>query len=303
VETDGRAGIVPSSSLTASASASASGHAASAAIDGRFDTYWDSNTTLPVNITLDQGSAKKVQYLGINQREWSPTHPRDGFGGVQDSARIKAYQVQTSTNGSSWSTAKSGTLPSKRGVQMIDVGGVTARYVRLVVTSTWSGSGASNYAKKLRLDELFLGSNWATGGPPPPPPPTGTFEAEDATLSQAAVATNHTGFSGTGFVDYVNTTGSYVEWKVTVDAATTAALGIRYANGQASGQTVNRPMAISVNGGPPVTVNFPGSGGWDTWQTASLTAQLNAGDNTIRATATTANGGPNVDWLQIATGG
>jgi alpha-L-fucosidase len=69
--------------------------------------------------------------------------------------------VQTSTNGTSWSTVKSGTLPSKRGVQMIDTGGADTRYVRLVVTSTWSGSKAGNYYKKLRLDELFLGSDWA----------------------------------------------------------------------------------------------------------------------------------------------
>lgn len=90
---------------------------------------------------------------------------------------------------------------------------------------------------------------------------------------------------------------------MTVDAATGAALGIRYANGQANGQTTNRPLAVSVNGGAPVTVNFPGTGGWDTWQVAALTAQLNPGVNTIRATATAATGGPNVDWLQVATGG
>src|SRR5262249_49655932 len=40
------------------------------------------------------------------------------------------------------------------------------------------------------------------------------FEAENATLSQATVATNHPGFTGTGFVDYNNVAGSYVEWTV-----------------------------------------------------------------------------------------
>jgi hypothetical protein len=69
------------------------------------------------------------------------------------------------------------------------------------------------------------------------------------------VATNHTGFTGTGFVDYTNATGGYIEWKVTVDQAGSAPLGIRYANGQASGQSVNRPLAISVNGAAPVTVD------------------------------------------------
>jgi hypothetical protein len=37
------------------------------------------------------------------------------------------------------------------------------------------------------------------------------YEVEDATISQGTVATNHLGYSGTGFVDYANVVGSYVE--------------------------------------------------------------------------------------------
>jgi hypothetical protein len=134
---------------------------------------------------------------------------------------------------------------------------------------------------------------------PTGPPPT-HYEAEDATLSQASVATNHTGYTGTGFVDYVNTIGSYVQFSVTASQAGTATLTFRYANGVASGASVNRPMNLSVNGGTAVLVNYPSTGDWNTWQTATVTVNLSAGTNTIRATATTANGGPNVDWLQIS---
>ena len=136
---------------------------------------------------------------------------------------------------------------------------------------------------------------FAAGGSPPPPP-SNHFEAENAKLSQATVATNHTGFTGTGFVDYANVAGSFVEWTVTRTAAGSARITIRYANGT----TANRPMSISVNGGAPVTVNFPGTGSWNTWSTASVTVNLKAGSNTIRATATVAAGGPNVDWLELA---
>ncbi|MET8454155.1 chemotaxis protein, partial [Streptomyces sp. NPDC005209] len=38
------------------------------------------------------------------------------------------------------------------------------------------------------------------------------YQAESATLSQGTVATNHTGFTGSGFVDYTNVAGSYVEF-------------------------------------------------------------------------------------------
>ncbi|OLB80307.1 MAG: hypothetical protein AUI14_07195 [Actinobacteria bacterium 13_2_20CM_2_71_6] len=134
---------------------------------------------------------------------------------------------------------------------------------------------------------------FTNGGTQPPP---NHFEAENARLSLATVATNHTGFTGTGFVDYANVAGSFVEWTVTRSAAGGATLTIRYANGS----TANRPMAISVNGGTPVTVNFPGTGSWNIWQTATVTVNLAAGTDTVRATATAAAGGPNVDWLEVA---
>lgn len=111
---------------------------------------------------------------------------------------------------------------------------------------------------------------------------TTRYEAETATISQGVVATNHLNFSGTGFVDYNNVTGSYVEWSV----AAGGSVSIRYANGT----TTNRPM--NING---TVVDFPGTGSWDTWATKTLT--VNA--TTIRATATTSNGGPNVDYIDV----
>jgi hypothetical protein len=138
------------------------------------------------------------------------------------------------------------------------------------------------------------------GGPSPspstsPPPGPVRYEAEQATLSNAAVATNHTGFSGTGFVDYTNATGGYIEWTVTA-AGGTATVAIRYANGT----TTNRPMDISVNGTVVVAARaFNGTGSWDTWQTVTVTVPVTAGTDTIRATATTSNGGPNVDYLEV----
>jgi hypothetical protein len=47
-------------------------------------------------------------------------------------------------------------------------------------------------------------------------------------------------------------------------------------------------------------VNFPATGAWTSYATASATVTLAAGTNTIRATATTVDGGPNVDYLDVA---
>ena len=122
------------------------------------------------------------------------------------------------------------------------------------------------------------------------------YQAEDASISQGVVESNHAGFTGTGFVNYDNVTGGFIQWSVTAAAAGATALTFRFANGT----TTNRPMDITVNG-TRVAQNlaFPGTGDWATWQTASVTANLNAGANTVRATATTVNGGPNVDRLTV----
>ena len=61
----------------------------------------------------------------------------------------------------------------------------------------------------------------------------------------------------------------------------------------------DRPLEIRVNG---AVVNssfaFPATGSGSTWQTVSLTANLNAGNNTVRATSI-GSGGPNLDNLVV----
>jgi unsaturated rhamnogalacturonyl hydrolase len=122
------------------------------------------------------------------------------------------------------------------------------------------------------------------------------YEAESATISQGTVASNHPGFTGTGFVDYNNVTGSYVEFSVSASQAGSATLTFRFANGS----TASRPMRIDVNGATvAASLAFPVTGSWSTWQTVSVTAALSAGTNAIRATATASSGGPNLDSLTV----
>jgi alpha-L-fucosidase len=127
VETAGRTGTYDPKTVTLKASASANGHSGQVASDGDYLTYFDNNKTLPVNLDYDLGSAKK------------------------------------SSDGNNWGSAvKSGTLPSHRGVQFVDLSAVTARYVRLHVTSTYAASSDSTRYKRLRIDETWLGSDYAT---------------------------------------------------------------------------------------------------------------------------------------------
>src|SRR4051795_4362386 len=121
------------------------------------------------------------------------------------------------------------------------------------------------------------------------------YQAENASISKGVVESNHAGFTGTGFVNYDNTLGGYVEWTVpAVNGSSGTDLVFRYANGT----TANRSLQISVNG---VIVSnnlaFPGTGAWTTWKEVTIKAPLSGGDNRIRATAMTTDGGPNMDRL------
>ncbi len=140
----------------------------------------------------------------------------------------------------------------------------------------------------------------ASSGSTPTPTTTqsgGTiYQAENGVIYNGVVATNHTGYTGTGFVDYTNETGSYIEWTVNMSQSGNQTLTFRYANGTST----NRSVDIYVNGNLVVSnLAFNGTGAWTTWSTQTATVYLNSGSNTIRATANTSNGGPNTDYLQV----
>ncbi|HCU49104.1 MAG TPA: oxidoreductase, partial [Micromonosporaceae bacterium] len=129
-----------------------------------------------------------------------------------------------------------------------------------------------------------------------PPANFTDYQAESCTISQGLVESNHAGFTGTGFVNTDNVAGSYVQCSVSSAAAGSFSVEIRYANGT----TTDRPMSITVNGTVvEASRSFAGTGAWATWATQTLNVNLNAGANTIRVTATTAGGGPNLDRFRV----
>jgi GH18 family chitinase len=124
------------------------------------------------------------------------------------------------------------------------------------------------------------------------------YEAENATLSLAATETTNGGYHGASYVNYNNVADSYVEWNVNNTNAGLVAMAIQFANAG----TANRPMDIYVNGTKVISnLAFNLTGAWTTWTKQSFSVNLNAGNNTIRATATSADGGPNVDYLEVSS--
>ncbi|NUT33292.1 MAG: carbohydrate-binding protein [Hamadaea sp.] len=125
--------------------------------------------------------------------------------------------------------------------------------------------------------------------------PQTQYEAEDATVVQGVVESNHAGFTGTGFVNGDNAPGPYVQWQVTAAAAGPTTITVRYANGT----TTTRTAEVQLNGAVLQSLTFPGTGAWSAWSTVSFPANLAAGANTIRITATGADGNANLDQLTV----
>jgi hypothetical protein len=150
----------------------------------------------------------------------------------------------------------------------------------ITVTGT---AGSTSHAASFALTVTRSG-----GGPT-------RYEAESGTCD-GTIDSNHTGFSGSGFCNTNNAVGAAMQWTVTATGAGMATLEIRYSNGTSA----NRPMDVSVNGTVVAGATaFNATTNWDTWSTKTLTVPVNAGANTVRAVATTANGGPNLDYIEV----
>ncbi len=123
-----------------------------------------------------------------------------------------------------------------------------------------------------------------------------TLQAENATFSGAVLASSQAGYNGTGYIDFVNSLGDFLQWNVNVPNAGNYNLTIRYAL-----QGGYRPLELSVNGSVKIaSLDFPITGSWTTWWTVSTTQTLNAGANSIKLTSNGNNGG-NIDELVVTS--
>lgn len=126
------------------------------------------------------------------------------------------------------------------------------------------------------------------------------YEAESATVSGPSISTEYGGYTGSGYTDYNNGTGDYVEFSLNANSPGIYPIAFRYANGGNG----DRPLQLSVNGAVAIgSLSFPATGGWATWAyTATNNVTFNAGINTVRITATGSSGG-NVDHMLVTSAG
>lgn len=210
-------------------------------------------------------------------------HDADGIVFTDSSVRLAADDGRPAVIANSASSVKFTRFTAQRGGNApYDMGFQTVTGYCVADSHTTSGGA---------LRTSGTGSTSDCGAP-------GTrYEAENAASSAGTtVDTDHPGYSGTGFVNTPNASGSYVEW-----TADTASVGTRTVSlGYTNGSTADRPMDIAVNGTVVAAhVSFPPTGDWTAWRTVDVTVPLTAGANTIRTTATASGGCPNLDYLDV----
>ena len=149
-------GTLLSQGKTATASSTEGGYPANLAVDGNDGTRWSSEFSDPQWIQVDLGSNQSLSRVDLN---WEVAYG-------------KSYQIQTSTNGTSWSPVATVTN-GDGGADSIAISG-SARYVRVAGTVRGTPYGYSLWEFK-----VYGGCGSATPTPtattnPPTPTPTAT---------------------------------------------------------------------------------------------------------------------------------
>jgi dextranase len=128
------------------------------------------------------------------------------------------------------------------------------------------------------------------------PPAGDRYEAEDAVKSGVYINTNHSGYSGTGFVDHFGSAGDSVSFVIAVPTEDDYSLWFRYAN--ATGATATR--MVFADGDYGGNVSLPPLTNWDTWAVAPLTMRLAPGVHQIVIYFSSSNSGAiNLDYLEV----
>lgn len=139
------------------------------------------------------------------------------------------------------------------------------------------------------------GKNWTVTVPV-----AGKYEGENAALSGGAkVNSNHTGYSGTGFVDGYTAVGATTTFNVQVSDTGSYNATLHYANASGSAKKVS----IYVNGVKVKQTTLSNLASWNTWADQTETLSLQAGNNTITYKYDPDDtGNINIDYVTLTAG-
>lgn len=135
------------------------------------------------------------------------------------------------------------------------------------------------------------------------PAEQGYHEAEEATLRGSAnVATEHSGYSGSGFAAGFGQVGASATFTTTVKRTGTQPVSLRYSNGPNPFEGT-KTVSVLVNGQEVEPWALESTGDWKTWATATRDLRLAKGVNTITLRYDEDDdGNVNLDALKVGAG-
>jgi hypothetical protein len=150
------------------------------------------------------------------------------------------------------------------------------------------GTGASVYFDNLvvapavdMVDGIVIQEN-ATG-----------FASVDGTIDS-----NFLGYTGAGYANTTDTNGASLYWNLYFGSSVTKSLTFRYANTNA--RTANLIVnGVNVTSG----IQFPSTGAWTNWGYVTVYPSIASGASQVRLQATSADGLPNLDYVEVVGGG
>ncbi|MFN3405211.1 MAG: carbohydrate-binding protein [Cytophagaceae bacterium] len=236
------------------------------AVDGSMSTRWASAYSDPQWLYIDLGASFNISGVRIF---WETALGRD-------------YQIQVSSNASTWTTIRTVTSNTSLTNDLTGLSG-TGRYIRIYGTARGTQWGYSIYEL-----EVY-------GTPSTTPGFTLRIEAENY-MHMSGVSTqacSEGGLNVSSFDAY-----DWMSYNVNIPASGTYRVSYRVASPNS-----NRSIRLERESGAILigTINVPNTGAWQTWTTVSHDVYLPAGQYPIGLT--TYNGGINLNWIEISSVG
>ncbi|MGI4737670.1 MAG: glycosyl hydrolase [Janthinobacterium lividum] len=236
------------------------------AIDGNILSRWASAWSDPQYLQLDFGSVQKIAHVRLS---WEAGYAAD-------------YQLQTSTDGTSWTTIQT-VINGDGGVDDITGLAGSGRYLRVYGTRRGTSYGYS----------LWEINAYGPSTVAPAATPTLIQAESSSTLSGVGMetTTDTGGGQDVGWID----AGDKLTYP-SVTFPTTGTYSIEYRAASPNGGSLAADLGGTALG---TTFTLPATGGWQTWQTYTQTVIVTAGTYTLNLKAVT--GGWNLNWLRITS--
>ncbi|MGI8417527.1 MAG: discoidin domain-containing protein [Nakamurella sp.] len=205
-------------------------------LDGDLSTIWhtgysDGDAPYPHWVQLDLGSTYQVDGFGYQDRQ---------SGGPN--GRVKDYQIEVSSDGTSWTKVTSGSLVDTAPMQVIPFDSVSARYVRFTALDALNGLA---YAAAAEMRVFGKGGDLPTGFPPATRPADTTCKPVISQITDSK-GVLHAGDAVAGRQTFT----------VSVDGAKSGGISYTYIELNSGGRwiTDNTKAPGSTNSGPSPTL-------------------------------------------------